>query len=60
MQSPEKGGAEFSPFGNVLPVADRQRGIGGDFQKSGSTDIVKLIAVVNTYYSSVQANLQCW
>jgi hypothetical protein len=50
MQSPE-GGSEFSPFGNVLPVADRQRGIEGDFQKHGSTDIVRLIAVVNTYKS---------
>lgn len=48
MQSPERG-AEFSPFGNVIPVADRQRGIEGDFQKHGSTDIVRLIAVFNTY-----------
>ena len=56
MQSPEKGGAEFSPFGNVLPVADRQRGIEGDFQKHGSTDIVRLIAVVNNYLSSAVAS----
>jgi hypothetical protein len=48
MQSPERGGAEFAPFGNVLPVADRQRGIEGDFQKPGSTDIIRLIAVVST------------
>jgi len=52
MQSPEKGGAEFSPFGNILPVADRQRRIEGDFQKPASTDIVRLIAVVNTYNST--------
>jgi hypothetical protein len=48
MQPPERGVLNFPPFGNVLPVADRQRGIKGDFQKLGSVYIVRFIALVYT------------
>jgi hypothetical protein len=56
MQSPEKGALNFYPFGNPFPVIDRQMGREGDFQKLGSTDIVRLIVVVNTYKPAKRAN----